>query len=317
MEIIRKEYTYPSATGVADIFARSWAPETGEIKAVLQIAHGMAEYGERYEELATYLCEAGYAVIINDHAGHGKSVKSKDDYGYFNGDKNKAGIGFVEDVHKLTLIAKEEFKKPIILMGHSMGSFVARHYITKYASDVIGTIICGTSGPNPAAGAGILVASLVEKLKGSKFKSEFINGLAFGAYNKRCEGRTSFDWLSVNKENVDKYIADDLCGFLFTVSGYKNLFELLQFVSANEWYGAVPSSLPMYLIAGTEDPVGAYGKGVETVYNKLKETGHNDVKIKLYNGDRHEIHNEDDRFIVYADIAEWCDSLQKIKLEVK
>lgn len=309
MNVIRKEYAYPSVTGVADIFARSWSPDGGEIKAVLQIAHGMAEHGERYEELGAYLCEAGYAVIINDHVGHGRSVKSDDDLGYFNGDKNKAGIGFVEDVHKLTLIAKEEFDKPVILMGHSMGSFVARHYITKYSSDIAGAIICGTSGPNPAAGAGILVASLIEKIKGSKFKSEFINGLAFGAYNKRFEGRTPFDWLSVNKENIDKYIADPYCGFLFTLSGYKNLFEVLQFVSANEWYGAVPSTLPMYLIAGSEDPVGTYGKGVKTVYDKLKETGHKNVDIKLYEGLRHEIHNEDERFTVYADIIKWCDSV--------
>ena len=161
MNIIRKEYTYPSATGVADIFARSWAPEGKEIKGVLQISHGMAEHGERYEELAGFLCEAGYAVIINDHVGHGRSINSDDDLGYFNGDKNKAGVGFVEDIHKLTQIAIDEFKKPVILMGHSMGSFVARHYITKYSSDIAGAVICGTSGPNPAAGAGILIASLM------------------------------------------------------------------------------------------------------------------------------------------------------------
>lgn len=311
MNVVRKEYTYPSVTGVADIFARSWAPESGEIKGVLQIAHGMAEHGERYEELGAYLCAAGYAVIINDHVGHGRSINSDDDLGYFNGDKNKAGIGFVEDVHKLTQIAKEEFNKPVVLMGHSMGSFVARHYITKYSSDIAGAVICGTAGPNPAAGAGILVASLVEKIKGSKAKSEFINGLAFGTYNKRFEGRTPFDWLSVNKENIDKYISDKYCGFLFTISGYKNLFEVLQFVSANEWYTAVPSSLPMYLIAGAEDPVGTYGKGVKTVYDKLKATAHSNVEIKLYDGLRHEIHNEDERFTVYADIIKWCDSVIK------
>lgn len=311
MNIIRKEYTFSSATQTGDIFVRSWSPENGEIKAVLQLAHGMAEHGERYEEMAEYLCKSGYAFIINDHAGHGKSVKFKDELGFFNGDKNKAGIGFVEDVHKVTLLAKEEFGKPVILMGHSMGSFVARHYVTKYSDDIIAAIFCGTCGPNPAAGAGIVVANLIEKFKGAKFKSEFINGMAFGAYNKRFEGRTAFDWLSVNKDNIDKYIEDDYCGFLFTVSGYKNLFELLQFVSKPEWFGAVPKNLPMYLIAGTEDPVGSYGKGVKTVYSKLKETGHSDLQIKLYDGLRHEIHNEDERFTVYADIIKWCDSVIK------
>lgn len=309
MKIVRNEYTYPSATGVADIFARSWAPEDGEIKAVIQLAHGMAEHGERYEEMAGYLCEQGYAFIINDHAGHGRSVRSDADLGYFNGDKNKAGIGFVDDAHKLTLIAKEKFKKPVILMGHSMGSFVARHYITKYASDIAGAVICGTAGPNPAAGAGIAVASLIEKAKGPKYKSEFINGLAFGTYNKRFEKRTAFDWLSVNKENIDKYIDDKYCGFLFTLSGYKNLFEILQFISTPDAFSATPKELPMYLIAGADDPVGMYGKGVKTVYDKYLQTGHKNVSIKLYDGLRHEIHNEDERFTVYADIAKWCDSV--------
>ena len=311
MNVIRKEHTFPSATQTGDIFVRSWIPENGEIKAVLQITHGMAEHGERYEEMGRYLCEAGYALIINDHAGHGKSVKSKDELGYFNGDFNKAGIGFVEDAHKVTLLAKEEFGKPVILMGHSMGSFVARHYVTKYSDDITGAIFCGTCGPNPAAGAGIAVANLIEKIKGAKFKSQLINNMAFGLYNKRCEGRTAFDWLSVNKENIDRYIADDYCGFMFTVSGFKNLFELLKFVNEPKWFGAVPAALPMYLIAGTEDPVGLYGKGVEAVYNKLKESGHKNVDIKLYDGLRHEIHNEDSRFMVYADIIKWCDSLTK------
>ena len=311
MNIIRKVYAFSSATQTGDIFVRSWSPGNGEIKVVFQLTHGMAEHGERYEEMAEYLCKAGYAFIINDHAGHGKSVKSKDELGFFNGDKNKAGIGFVEDVHKVTLLAKEEFGKPVILMGHSMGSFVARHYVTKYSDDIIAAIFCGTCGPNPAAGAGIVVANLIEKFKGAKFKSEFINGMAFGAYNKRFEGRTAFDWLSVNKDNIDKYIEDDYCGFIFTVSGYKNLFELLQFVSKPEWFGAVPKNFPMYLIAGTEDPVGSYGKGVKTVYSKLKETGHSDLKIKLYDGLRHEIHNEDERFTIYADIIKWCDSVIK------
>ena len=310
MEVIRKEYKYPSSTGVADIFARSWSPAEGEVKAVFQLVHGMAEYGERYEEMGKFFCEAGYAFFVNDHVGHGKSVGEKPVYGYFGGDKNFAGKGFVEDAHTLTVMAKEEFGKPVILMGHSMGSFVARSYITKYGSEVLGAVICGTAGPNPALGAGLAIASVIEKIKGEKHESKMIDSIAFGAYNKRCEGRTPFDWLSVNKENVDKYIADDLCGFLFTVSGYKNMFELLGFVTANDWYAKVPK-MPLFLIAGAEDPVGEYGKGVKTTYDGLVKSGHDNVQLKLYDGLRHEIHNEKERFGVYADIIAWCDGLIK------
>lgn len=309
MEIIRKEYTYPSAGGMANIFARSWAPAGGEIKAVLQLTHGMAEYGERYEEFAAAMCRAGYAFIVNDHLGHGKSVASKDDYGYFGGDRNKAGYAFVEDVHKLTQIAKQEFGKPVILMGHSMGSFVARSYITKYFADVKGAVICGTSGPNPALGAGLVITSVVGKIKGERYRSKLIDKIAFGSYNKRFEGRTDFDWLSKNQANVNWYVKNDLCGFLFSVSGFKNLFELLGEITSDEWFKKVPKNLPVFLIAGKDDPVGSYGKGVESVYKGLMQTGHKFTKMKLYEGDRHEILNEDDRANVFADVIEWCDAV--------
>lgn len=308
MEIIRKEYTYLSSTGVANIFARSWAPADGEIKAVFQLIHGMAEHGERYEEMGKVFCEAGYAFIVNDHVGHGKSVGENPVYGYFGADVNRGGIGFVEDAHMLTNIAKDEFGKPVILMGHSMGSFVCRRYITKYGKDVLGAVICGTAGPNPALGAGLALVSVICKVKGPMHRSKLINSMAFGAYNKGFEGRTDFDWLSVNKENVDKYIADDLCGFLFTVSGYKNLFELLQFVTEGDWYGKVPD-MPLLIISGEKDPVGELGKGVKTTYEGLLKSNHNDVEMKLYKGLRHEIHNEDERFDVYADIIKWCNDL--------
>lgn len=306
MEIIRKEYSYPSVTGIADIFARSWAPADGEIKAVLQLVHGMAEYGERYEEMGKAFCEAGYAFIINDHIGHGKSVASKPVYGYFGGDKNKAGKAFVEDAYALTELAKKEFGKPVILMGHSMGSFVARRYVTEHADDIKGAIFCGTAGPNPALGAGLTLASLIAKIKGEQYPAKLIDKIAFGTYNKRCEGRTPFDWLSVNKANVDKYVADSLCGFLFTASGYKNLFELLGFITSADWYGKVPK-MPLLLVAGKEDPVGEYGAGVQKVYDGLKASGQKDIEMKLYDGLRHEIHNEDERFSVYADLIAWCD----------
>lgn len=307
MEIVRKEYSYPSVTGEADIFARSWAPADGKIKAVVQGVHGMAEYGERYEEFATALCNAGFAFIMNDHVGHGKSIAPNGVKGYFGGDKNDCGKGFVDDAHTLTSIAKNEFKKPIIFFGHSMGSFVARSYIAKYSDDIIGAIICGTSGKNPGAAVGAAIASLISKIKGEKHPSKLIDKMAFGTYNKRFEGRTSFDWLSKNEPNVDWYIASDDCGFLFTASGYKNMFDLLDSVSSDEWYKKVPKDLPIFLIAGEDDPVGNYSKGIKEVFEKLKSTGHT-VQCKLYKNDRHEILNELDREQAFADVIGFCNS---------
>ncbi len=304
MEIIRKEFSYPSVTGQSDIYARAWVPE-GEIKAVFQLIHGMAEHGERYEPMAKVFCEAGYVFAVNDHVGHGRSVKDQKDWGFFGSDKNKAGSGFVDDAHKFTLLLKETYQKPVVLMGHSMGSFVARSYIAKYAADIEGAVICGTSGPQPT-GAGAFLAGLTAKIKGERTPGKLVDKIAFGAYNKRCPGRTPFDWLTTDEAVVDKYVADPACGFMFSASGYKNMMELLGSVSNAAWFGSVPKDLPLLLIAGAEDPVGAYGKGVTAVCEKLKAAGVKDVSMKLYKGARHEIHNEFCKDEVFADILAFC-----------
>lgn len=311
MEIIRKEYSFPSKSGVADIFARCWVPSDGA-KAVFQIAHGMAEHGERYEDFANYLCTKGFAVLINDHVGHGKSVKSDDDLGYFG--ENGGWDSFVEDQRTLTEMIKAEYPDlPVIFFGHSMGSFVAREYIRRYGKDerIKATIFCGSSGKNPASAIAIHLAGAIVKAKGSKHRSKFINGVAFGPYNKKTENRTPFDWLSTDTAQVDKYIADKYCGFLFTAAGYKDLFTVLTKVSGKDWYKEVYNEIPILVVAGEDDPVGAYGKGIKQIYNDLKLSGKKDVTIKLYPGMRHEILNEVENKRVYEDIAAW--SLSKIK----
>lgn len=311
MAAARTEYRYPSKSGVADIFARKWTPEDESgIKAIFQIVHGMAEHGERYAEFAQYLCSKGYAVYLNDHIGHGKSVKTDDDLGYFG--EVGGSDAFVEDARTLTDMAKKEYPGlPIIFFGHSMGSFVAREYARRYGKDedIKGFIICGTSGKNPGAPAGIVLANLIIKLKGSHFRSKLIDKIAFGTYNAKIESqRTPFDWLTKVDGIVDAYVADKYCGFLFTAAGYRDMFSLLNGVSGKDWFEAIDKKLPILLIAGRADPVGAYGKGITQVYNDLKLTGKTDVTVKLYDGDRHEILNEADRFGVYEDIAAWCSS---------
>ena len=310
MEIIRKEYSIPSKSGVADVYARCWMPETP--KAIVQIAHGMAEHGERYEDFAKYLCERDIAVFINDHVGHGKSVKSDKDLGYFG--ENGGWDAFVEDERAFTELIKSEFPDiPVVFFGHSMGSFIAREYVRRYGNDerIKAAVFCGTSGKNPASAIAITLAGTIAKAKGSRHKSEFINKMAFGPYNARCEKRTAFDWLSTDTAQVDKYIADKYCGYLFTAAGYKDLFTILTRVSGKDWFEAVNPALPLLIIAGEDDPVGAYGKGIKQVYNDLKAANKKDVTLKLYAGMRHEILNEVENKIVYEDISAWI--LSKIK----
>ncbi len=310
MEIIRKEYSVPSKSGIADVYARCWVPSDGP-KAIFQIVHGMAEHGERYEDFAKYLCEKGFAVLVDDHVGHGKSVKNDDDLGYF-GEKN-GWDAFVEDERALTELIKSEFPDlPIVFFGHSMGSFIAREYSLRYGKDerIKAAVFCGSSGKNPAAAIAITIADTIAKVKGSKHRSKFIDKIAFGPYNKKTEGRTSFDWLSTDKAEVDKYIADKHCGFLFTAAGYRDLFTVLNKVSGKDWYSGIYENLPVLIVSGEDDPVGNYGKGIKQIYNDLIASGKKDVTVKLFHGMRHEILNEVNKSQVYEYIASW--SLSKI-----
>lgn len=303
----RKEYKIPSKAGFADLFVRAWIPENP--KAVFQIAHGMAEHGERYEDTASYLCSKGFIVVVDDHIGHGRSTKTNSDYGYF-GEKNGWSV-FVEDEKSVTELIKKEFPSlPIIFFGHSMGSFIGREYICRYGDDkaLKGAIICGTSGKNPAAPIAIKLADGVAKIKGSKYRSNFINGLAFGTYNKKIANpRTDFDWLTTDEKIVDAYISDKECGYLFTATGYRDLFTILNVASSKKCFEGVNKDLPILLTAGEEDPVGAYGKGVTEVFNNYKDAGVKDVTLKLWPGMRHEIHNENGREKVYEALATWAE----------
>lgn len=309
MDLSHNTYSFPSHTGNTDIFVQSLSPaDPSCIKGIIQIVHGMAEHTDRYLDVAKYLCGQGYFVIMHDHAGHGRSVKSDEDDGYF-ADKD-GWLCLVDDVYEVSKIAKKAVPdKKLIIWGHSMGSFITRKYIAKYKDSAAAAVICGTSGANPGAAAGILIANLIASVKGNRYKSKMINNIAFGSYNKRFNGNTGFEWLSANEDNVTKYIADPKCGFLFTAVGYRDLFSVLKAVSSPEWYSQVPADLPIYLISGQDDPVGNYGKGVTEVFNKLKESGHTNVKMKLYPGLRHEIHNEKTNAEVYADIAAFADSV--------
>ena len=303
--------TFVSESGLAEIYYQSWTPDNpDDIKGIFQITHGMAEHTDRYEEFARFLTSIGFAVFASEHVGHGRSVKTQDDLGYF-GETNGWEV-FVNDVHSVTLRAKKEFPNlPVILFGHSMGSFVARYYLSKYGNEIDGAIICGTSGPNPGAGMGIFLAETIAKIKGSKHRSKLINSVAFGTYNKRSAQKddNGFGWLTTDREVVKKYNEDPLCGYLFTAKGFKDLFTILDNASKKECFENTPANLPIYLISGKEDPVGSYGSGVEKVYNEYIKTGHKKVTMKLYDRMRHEILNEFGKEEVMINVAQWCQKI--------
>lgn len=305
MAFIKKEFTFPSVSALSDIHAASYLPENGEIKAVIQVAHGMAEHLERYEKFAAALADLGIALYINDHLGHGKSVTSDAELGYFGA--NDGWKNFIEDCHTLTNIAKAENPgKPVFFFGHSMGSFVARAYTLKYSNEVNGAVYCGTAAPNPASGVGILLSKTIAKVKGDHHRSKLIDKIAFGTYNSKFEKRTAFDWLTRDNAEVDKYIADKYCGFLFTANGYKDLMELLSFVSSKDWFNGLDKDLPILVIAGDKDPVGNYGKGIDLVCKKLFKAGKDNITKILYPDARHEILNEKAYFnAVVKDVADF------------
>ncbi len=318
MEFLTKEYSFPSVSGLCDIYAQSAAPiDYGSIKGVVQISHGMAEYSNRYSKFALELCKAGYAVFISDHVGHGASITDKDMLGFF-GEENGEET-FIDDLKTLTDMAKAEYPDlPFFMLGHGMGSLIARKYTAKYGYLLDGVIYSGTSGENPALGVGLLLANAMIKQNGPMHRSELLDTIAFGAYNRKTKKRTERDWSTRDESEVDKIIADELCGYTYTVSGMKVLFTTLKQVTTRRWYNTIPLSMPIFLVSGSMDPVGDYSKGVKETYRMLKKTGHRNVSMKIYEGARHEILNEINRDEVYADIIEWLDEkAQKQQEEVQ
>ncbi len=294
---------YPSTNGIDAIVAKIWQPEK-PARGIIQISHGMCEYIDRYENFAKFLTENGFFVCANNHLGHGASASSKERLGYF---AKQGGEKFlVDDLHTLTNMMKMKYPGlPVLLFGHSMGSFIARNYVIKYGQELDAAIFCGTSGPNPGARAGKKLAALESRWHGEMYRSPWIQQLVFRSYNKRNEHRTNYDWLTRDREIVDRYAVDPYCNFTFTVSAFGDLFTLLLKCNDPEWFSTYPKNLPTLLISGDMDPVGDYGKGVSYVYQTLISAGVRDVYCKLYEGARHELLNEINRSEIYQDILDW------------
>lgn len=295
-----KEFSFKSATGVCRIHGCEFLPE-GEVRAVVIIHHGMAEHINRYADYVKHLTDMGYAVFMHDMANHGKSNQKTELLGYFG--ENDGYKNLVKDLKTVYDLAKKEFPdKKIIMFGHSMGSFIVRCFDCAYPGASDASVYMGTGGSNPAAGMGKAISNLIASIKGSTYKSKMLDKITFGSFNKKTDKKTSFDWLTRDSAIVQKYIDDDYCGFLFTVKGMNDLVNLNVWANSAECYNTVKKDLPILLVAGADDPVGAYSKGVNEVADKMKASGHTNVTVKLFPGCRHEVLNETNRQEVYEGI---------------
>lgn len=300
---------FTSSEGSQQIHALLWEPAgsaAGAPRGIVQIAHGMVEHIERYDDFARFLAANGYAVCGNDHIGHGQSAPSPERQGEL--PENGAQV-MVADVHRLRRVMEQRYPAgtPYFLFGHSMGSFVVRAYLARYGRGLAGAIVCGTGQQPPAASRmGGFVARSIGRRRGFGYRSAFMENLAIGGYSKAIkDARTSFDWLNTDPAKVDEYIADPACGMMFSVGGYASLTDLTYEVASKECAAAVPVGLPVLFIAGAQDPVGGCGKGVRAAADAMERYSDAVVETKIYEGMRHEILNEPRHAQVYADVLEW------------
>lgn len=306
-----EEASFLSADGRSTISVRVWLPEGARAarpRGVVQVIHGMAEHVGRYDEFARFLAGRGYLVCGDDHIGHGRSAEP----GLRGHVPLAAGAdALVEDERRLYELVSRRVPAdvPRFLLGHSMGSFIARVYLSRHAEGLSGAAICGTgSVPVGLSRAGSAISRGIAALRGERHRSSLVDGMGAGAYARSVEGPTGFEWLSRDEGNVERYLADEACGFMFTVGGYAALTSLTAESCSRAAARRVPHDLPLLFVSGAEDPVGDCGRGVRRAARLYLEAGSNDVSVRIYEGMRHEILNEGGRRRVFRDVAEWLEA---------
>ena len=298
--------TVTASDGTA-LHTNRWLPD-GPPKAAVQLAHGMAEHSARYARLAAALTDAGYAVYAHDHRGHG-TTGGEDDHGFFADENGWASV--VDDMRRVTRLAQDENPDlPLFLLGHSMGSFLARSYVIEDSGDLAGLVLSGTGGdPGLLGKAGLLLAKAEARARGRRHVSPLLDKLTFGQYNAAFKpNRTPFDWLSRDEAEVDAYIADTMCGQTFTSGFFVDLVGAQPTINDSRKVARVRRDLPVLLLSGERCQVGANGRGPREVAEQLRSVGVTDVTCTLYPGARHEIFNETNRDEVTADLIRWLDA---------
>lgn len=299
------ETFYLTASDNEQIAVHRWLPLV-KPRGIILISHGMAEYAMRYDRFADAAIAQGFGVYAPDHRGHGETAGSLLKLGYL-ADKN----GFervMEDLHELTLnIQSTHSDTSVILLGHSFGSFISQMYIEKYGNLLSGCVLSGTRGPDPlVVFGGKIAANIIAFFCGKKKQSPFLTQLSFGTYNKRISNPGSPNsWLSRDTSEVEKYDASPWAGFTCTTGFFQDLMAGLSYIHMNESFSGIPQNLPIFIICGSEDPVGTYGKTVKKLADILTDKGISDLTLRIYEGSRHELLNETNKEEVIDDILDW------------
>ena len=298
-----REFTIDSRDMKTKLACYEWEP-AGEARAVLVLAHGMVEYLLRYKELAEYMASSGIVFAGLDHLGHGKSAAAPEDFGYFC-EQDPATV-LVRDLHRLKKTVQAEHPGlPVFIMGHSMGSFIVRCYIERYGTGVQGAIIQGgNASPLWQGIGGRILTGSIALFHGWRYRSKVCTDFTLGPFHKAFPDEPG-GWLTKRREVVEKYADDPYCGFVFTLNGYHTLAELTLRAGNKKLISQIPKELPLFIISGAEDPVGEMGKGVQRMYELYKNSGIKNVKLDIRPGDRHELHNEEDRYQVFEEIRDF------------
>lgn len=277
----------------------------GEVRGIVQFVHGMQEHKERYLHFMRYLADHGYACLIHDHRGHGKSVRQPEDLGYF---YDKEGKAIVEDVFDVVQDLIQRYPHaPVYMVGHSMGSLIVRSYLKKHDDQLDKLIISGAVFNNPSAKAGLNLIKCLSAVKGEHGHSKLVDGMVCGAFDKKIPGDQKNRWLSHNEKNNEAFNNHELDGKPFTLNGYRNLMLLIQDTYSTEGWDVENPSLPVLFLAGEEDPVIGGPQEFEKTVQELRDKGYENVHSKLYPDMRHEILNEINKEVVYQDILNYLD----------
>ena len=305
-----EEFFYDSSNGKDKIHAKIYVPGSEKIKGIIQFSHGMCECVDKYKEFINFVVNNNYVFCGNDHLGHGRSINSEDEKGFF---ASKNGYKYVvNDLYKMTKYIKKRFPNlPIFLIGHSMGSFIARCYASKYGNNINGLLLCGTIGPQWPIEGGIQLADRIIKKHGELYRSKTLDKLSFEFANINFEPvKTRYDWTCSNEEAIKDHLRNKESQFIFTASGFKDLFYLVKNCNDEKIIKDTPKNLPMFIFSGSMDPIGENGIGIKKVVEIYKKMGIKDVEYKLYADKRHEMLRETNMNEVFADILNWIEAVK-------